>query len=219
VKAKLQRIAAYAGRDRLEMRNKSVREARWLKGTGWPWVFLRWIGMIKRLIVIMFALGAHHAPANAASPSPFAHDAAGRAVLEFYPATAVKFNAEGRDLVSVTVKETPPENDARGPSDLALIVDCRLHQLAVSRIAAVAKDGMPPTTVAGFKTSDLRPPPRGHVSAICHGGVLRRVVGRARLAGKERVEAFSREPAAWALFRKRERQDNRQGPGGVGAPL
>jgi hypothetical protein len=176
VKAKLQRIAAYAGRDRLEMRNESVREARWLKGTGWPWVFLRWIGMIKRLIVIMFALGAHHAPANAASPFPFAHDAAGRAVLEFYPATAVKFNAEGRDLVSVTVKETPPENDARGPSDLALIVDCRLHQLAVSRIAAVAKDGMPPTTVAGFKTSDLRPPPEGmyqrFVTAVCYGELL-----------------------------------------------
>src|ERR1700730_13393930 len=97
----------------------------------------RWIGMIKRLIVILFALGAHHVPANAASLSPFAHDAAGRPVLEFYPATAVKFNAQGRDLVSVTVKETPPESDARDPSDLALIVDCRLHQLAVSRIAEV----------------------------------------------------------------------------------
>jgi hypothetical protein len=61
----------------------------------------------------MFALGTHSTPANATSLSPFAHDAAGRPVLEFYPATAVKFSAQGLDLVSVTVKETPPENDAR----------------------------------------------------------------------------------------------------------
>jgi len=112
--------------------------------------------MIKRLIVIAFALGAHNAPANAASLSSFAHDAAGRPVLELYPASAVKFNAQGRDLVSATVKETPPENDARGAIDLALIVDCQLRQLAASRIAEVAKDGMPPTTVAGFKASDLK---------------------------------------------------------------
>lgn len=131
--------------------------------------------MIKRLIVILFALGAHHVPANAASLSPFAYDAAGRVVLEFYPATAVKFSADGRDLVSVTVKETPPVSDARGPSDLALIVDCRLHQLAVSR-AAVANDGTPPTTVAGFKAGDLRPPPEGmyqrFVTALCYGELL-----------------------------------------------
>ena len=38
-------------------------------------------------------------------------------------------------------------------------------------------------------------------------------------AGKERMEAFSRKPAARTLFRKRERQNNRQVPGGVGAPL
>ena len=117
--------------------------------------------MIKRLMVIMLALGAHNVPANAASLSSFANDAAGRPVLEFYPATAVKFNAQGRDLVSVTVKETPPENDARGSIDLALIVDCRLRELAASQITEVAKDGMPPTTVAGFKTSDLKPSPKG----------------------------------------------------------
>jgi hypothetical protein len=132
--------------------------------------------MIKRLIVIMFALGAHNVPANAASLSPFAHDAAGRPVLEFYPATVVKFSAQERDLVSVTVKETPPENDARGPIDLALIVDCQLRQLAVSRITEVAKDGMPPSTVAGFKTSDMRPPPKGmyerFVIALCDGELL-----------------------------------------------
>src|SRR5882757_8586290 len=116
--------------------------------------------MIKCLIVIMFALAAHGVPASAASLSPFAHDGAGRPVLEFAPATAVKFSAQGRDLTSLTVKETPPENDARGATDLALIVDCRLRQLAASPIAEVAKEGTPPTTVAGFKTSDLKPPPR-----------------------------------------------------------
>jgi hypothetical protein len=113
---------------------------------------------------------------NAASLSPFAHDAAGRPVLEFDPATAVKFNAQGRDLVSVTVKETPPVNDARGPVDLALIADCRLRQLAGSPITEVAKDGMPATTVAGFKTSDLKPPPKGmyqrFVTALCDGELL-----------------------------------------------
>jgi hypothetical protein len=132
--------------------------------------------MIKRLIVIVVALGAHSVPAHAASLSLFAHDAAGRPVLEFDPATAVKFNAQGRDLMSVTVRETPPANDARGPIDLALIVDCRSRQLAPSRIAEVAKDGMPPTTVAGFKTSDLKPPPEGmyqrFVIALCDGELL-----------------------------------------------
>jgi hypothetical protein len=158
------------------MRNKTMSEARWVKGTGSACDFPRWICMIKRLIVIMFVLGAHNMPANAAPLSPFAQDAAGRPVLEFYPATAVKFNAQGRDLVSVTVKETPPENDARGPNDLALIVDCRLRQLAASRITEVAKDGMQPTTVAGFKTSDLKPPPQGmyqrFVTALCDGELL-----------------------------------------------
>ena len=132
--------------------------------------------MIKRLIVIMFALAAHGVPASAASLSPFAHDAAGRPVLEFAPATAVKFSAQGRDLTSVTVKEIPPENDARGPTDLALIVDCRLRQLAASPIAEVAKEGTPSTTVAGFKTSDLKPPPQGmyqrFVTALCDGELL-----------------------------------------------
>ena len=129
-----------------------------------------------RLIVIVFALGAHNVPANAASLSPFAHDAAGRPVLEFYPATAVKFNAQGRDLMSVTVKETPPESDTRGPIDLALIADCRLRQLAASPTTEVAKDGMPPTTVAGFKTSDLKSPPKGYqrfVAAFCDGELWR----------------------------------------------
>jgi len=130
--------------------------------------------MLKRLIIIMFTLGAHNVPAHAASPSPFAVDAAGRPVLEFHPATAVKFNAQGRDLVSVTVTETP--NDARGSSNLALIVDCRLRQLAASPMTDVAKDGMPPTSVAGFKTSDLKSPPIGmyqrFVTALCEGELL-----------------------------------------------
>jgi hypothetical protein len=132
--------------------------------------------MIKRLIVIGFALGAHNVPAHAASLSAFAHDAAGRPVLEFHPAPAVKFNLQGRDLVSVTVKETPPENDARGPIELTLIADCRLRQLAASPITEVAKDGVPPVTVAGFKTSDLKPPPKGmyqrFVTALCDGELL-----------------------------------------------
>jgi hypothetical protein len=123
-------------------------------------VFPGWTCVIKRLTV-MFAVAAYGAPANAASLSPFAHDGAGRSVLEFYPATVVGFSAQGRDLVSVTVKETPPESDPQGPTDLALIVDCRSRQLAASRISTVATDGTPPTTAAGFKTSDLRPPNEG----------------------------------------------------------
>ena len=94
----------------------------------------------------------------------------------FYPASAVKFNAQGRDLVSVTVKGNSARNGARGPGDLALIVDCRLRQLAASPITEVAKDGAPPTTVAGFKTSDLKPPPVGmyqrFVTALCDGELL-----------------------------------------------
>jgi hypothetical protein len=107
---------------------------------------------------------------------PFALDAAGRPVLEFYPATAVKFSAQERDLVSVTVKETPPENAAPGPIELALIVDCRLRQLAPWRVTDIAKDGMPPTPVAGFKTGDLKSPPIGmyqrFVIALCDGELL-----------------------------------------------
>ena len=152
--------------------------------------------MIKRLIVIMFALGAHNVPANAASPSPFAHDAAGRPVLEFYPTTAVKFSAQGRDLVSVTVKETPPENGARGPVELTLIADCRLRQLAASPMTEVAKDGMPPTTVAGFKTSDLKPPNKGmyerFVVALCDGELLGVQVLPAKSGWKHFLEGAQR---------------------------
>jgi hypothetical protein len=157
----------------------------------------------------MFAIAASGAPATAAFLSPFADDGAGRSVLEFYPSTVVGFSAQGRDLVSVTVKEIPPENDPQGPTDLALIVDCRLRQLTGSRISTVVKDGMPPTAVAGFKTSDLRPPNKGKyerfVVALCDGELL--------------VEAFCRRDAAGAVFRKRERKDNRQISGGIGAPL
>jgi hypothetical protein len=39
--------------------------------------FEAWTDGIKRLVVIVFALGAHNVPANAASLSPFAHNAAG----------------------------------------------------------------------------------------------------------------------------------------------
>jgi hypothetical protein len=156
--------------------------------------------MIKRLIVVVFALGAHSVPANAASLSPFAHDAAGRPVLEFYPTTAVKFNAEGRDLVSVTVRETPPETGARGPIDFALIADCRLRQLAASPIREVAKDGMPPNTVAGFKTSDLKPPPVGmyqrFVTALCDGELL----GAQGLPAKSGWKHFLESPQRGLYF-------------------
>jgi len=127
--------------------------------------------MIKRLIVIVFALTAHGVPANAASLSPFAHDAAGRPVLEFYASTVVKFNAEGRDLVRVAVKQTPPENGAWGGNEFELIADCRLRQLAALPITDIGRDGM--LTVAQFKTSDLKPPPMGmyqrFVTALCDG--------------------------------------------------
>ena len=119
--------------------------------------------MIKRLIAILFALGADSVSATAASLSPFAHDAAGRPVLEFDPATAVKLDAQGRDLIAVTVRETPPASDARGPVDLALMVDCRSRQLAAS-------------TVAGIKVSDLKSPSKGmyerFVTALCDGELL-----------------------------------------------
>lgn len=87
-KAILQRIPAHAGRDRFEMRNQD-HECSQLGQRQMGMRFFWWICMMKRLIVIMVALGAHNVPANAASLSPFAHDAAGRLVLEFYPATAV----------------------------------------------------------------------------------------------------------------------------------
>ena len=158
--------------------------------------FPRWACMIKRLIVLMFALAAHGVPASAASLSPFAHDAAGRSVLEFYPATVVRFSAQGRDLVSLTVKETPPENNAQGPIDLALIVDCQSRQLAASRITTVAKEGMPPTTVAGFKTSDLHPPNQGmyqrFVIALCDGELLGVQVLPAKSGWKHFVEGAQR---------------------------
>jgi hypothetical protein len=129
--------------------------------------------MMKRLTDIMFALVASAVPASAAPLSTFAYDSAGRAVLEFNPATVFAFSAEGRDLISVTVKETPPENDPHGSVDLAVIVDCRLRQMAASPAAPVAKDGAPPTAVAGFKTSDLKPPGEGmyqrFVVAVCEG--------------------------------------------------
>jgi hypothetical protein len=150
--------------------------------------------MIRRLIA--FALGAPNVPAHAASLSPFALDAASRPVLEFYPATAIKFDVQGRDLVSVTVKETPAENDARGPIDLALVADCRSRQLAASPMTEVAKDGMPPTTVAGFKTSDLKPPPRGmyqrFVTALCDGELLGVQVLPARSGWKHFLETPQR---------------------------
>jgi hypothetical protein len=127
---------------------------------------------MKRLI-IMFALAAYGVPASAASLLTFAYDGRGKPVLEFNPATAFAFSAEGHALIGVTVKETPVESDPHGPIDLTAIVDCRLRQIAASPVPPGAQDGAPPTTVAGFKTSDLKPPNKGmyerFVVAVCEG--------------------------------------------------
>jgi hypothetical protein len=129
--------------------------------------------MMKRLTAIMFALAAYGVPASAASLATFSYDGAGRPVLEFDPATVFTFSAEGHDLISVTVKEIPPENDPHGPIDLAVVVDCRLRQMAGEPDTPAAKDRMPPTAVAGFKASDLKPPNKGmyerFVVAVCDG--------------------------------------------------
>jgi hypothetical protein len=131
---------------------------------------------MKRLTVIMFALAVSGVPAGAASLSTFAHDGAGRPVLEFDPATVAAFSAEGHDLMKVAVRETPPENDPHGPIDLQVSVDCRLRQIAASPATPAAKDGASPTTVAGFKASDLKPPSGGmyqrFVVAACDGELL-----------------------------------------------
>jgi len=130
--------------------------------------------MMKRLIVL-FALAAPAMPARAAPLVPFANDDTGRAVLEFYPATVARFSAEGRDLVTITVRETPPDSAARQSLDLALIVDCQARQLAGSPALPAAKEG-PPTTIAAFKPGDLKSPPAGmyqrFVVAVCDGELL-----------------------------------------------
>jgi hypothetical protein len=66
-------------------------------------------GGSERLTAVTFALAASGAPASAASLSNFTFDAAGRSVLELNPATVFAFSAEGRDLISKPVKETPSE--------------------------------------------------------------------------------------------------------------
>jgi hypothetical protein len=131
---------------------------------------------MKRLTAIMFALAASGVPANAASLSTFAYDAAGRSVLEFNPASVLAFSAEGHALMSITVKETPPENEPHGPIDLAVIGDCQLRQMTALPASAVSKERASPT-VAGFKASDLKPPNKGmyerFVVAVCDGELLK----------------------------------------------
>jgi hypothetical protein len=135
-------------------------------------VLLRRIAMMKRLILIIFAIAAYGVPASAASLSIFAYNDAGRPVLEFDPATVFAFSAEGRDLLSVTVKQTPPDSEPHDPTDLAVIVDCRLRQIAASPVTPVAGSA-PSATIAGFKTSDLKPVGKGmyerFVVAVCDG--------------------------------------------------
>ncbi len=147
-------------------------------------------------VIIAFAFASLGAPAVAASLSPFAYDATGRSVLEFYPETAAKFSAQGRDLVRVTVKETPGANDPQGPMDLELIVDCQSRQLAPSRLTVTGKDGAPVTVGAAFKLSDLKPPPEGmyqrFVVGLCDGELLGVQVLPAKSGWKHFVEGASR---------------------------
>jgi hypothetical protein len=106
------------------------------------------------------------------------------------------FSAAGRDLMSVAVRETPPENDPHGPVDLAIIVDCQLRQMAASPVTQVAKDGAPPTTAAGFKTSDLKPPNKGmyerFVVAVCGGELPGVKVSPTKSGWTHFVEGLSR---------------------------
>jgi hypothetical protein len=147
-------------------------------------------------MLIAFALAAPGAPAVAASLSPFAHDAAGRSVLEFYPETVAKFSAQGRDLVRLKVKETPAENDPIGPVDLELVVDCQSRQLAPAQATTTAKDGRPAVTVGAFKMGDLKPPPEGmyqrFVIGLCDGELLGVQALPAKSGWKHFVEGASR---------------------------
>jgi len=127
-------------------------------------------------LMVAFVLVAYCLPVSAASlPIPFAYDDAGRLVLEFYPTTVATFSAQGRDLLRITVKETPPERDALGPLDVGLIVDCQSRQLAMSSVTAAPKDGARNMTM-DFKLSDLKPPNKGmyqrFVVALCDGELL-----------------------------------------------
>ena len=146
--------------------------------------------MMKRLTIILFAFAAYGVPAGAQSLSTFAYDGAGRPVLEFNPASVLAFSAEGRALMRVAVKETPSENDSHGPTDLTVIIDCRLRHMTASPVPPAAKDGAPSARVAGFKASDLKQPGNGtyqrFVGAVCDG----------ELAGVKAVPAKS----GWTHF-------------------
>jgi hypothetical protein len=128
--------------------------------------------MMKRLTIILFAFAAYGVPASAQSLSTFAYDGAGRSVLEFNPASVFAFSAKGHALMRVAVKETPSENESRGPTDLTVIIDCRLRRMTASPATPVA-DGASPATVSGFKASDLKQPSNGtyerFVGAVCDG--------------------------------------------------
>src|SRR5882762_6578309 len=110
------------------MRRNTASGTEWLKGRE-ECVFLRRIRMMKRLTIILFAFAAYGVPASAESLSTFAHDGAGRSVLEFDPASVSAFSAKGHALMRVAVKETPSENEPHGPTDLTVIIDCRLRQM------------------------------------------------------------------------------------------
>jgi hypothetical protein len=158
---------------------------------------LRHIGkasMIKRLIglfaIATLALVSSGDTTRAASLVTFAYNADGT-VLEYYPATAAKFSAQGRDFVNLTVKETSLINNARTSTDIAMIVDCQSRLMA----ASLAKDTASPYTVR-FKNGDLKPPSKGmyerFVIAVCEGELLEVQVLPAKAGWKHFIEGASR---------------------------
>jgi hypothetical protein len=84
--------------------------------------------MMKRLIVIMFALAAAHVPAaGAASLTIFAYDGAGRPVLEFDPATVLRSIGKYR-MASVRLQELGgaqlPDGRHIDARDAVWVIDC-----------------------------------------------------------------------------------------------
>lgn len=144
---------------------------------------------MMKCMMVAVTLAACGAPASALSSLlPFAYDYdAGRPTLEFYPATAAKFTEQGRELLRLTVRVTPPERDAPGPMDAVVVVDCQSRQLAVSRAGG---DGAPTPPGRTFKLSDLNP---------ANGGTLQRFV--AALCGGELIGVpVSSTTSGWVHF-------------------
>ena len=128
--------------------------------------------MLARLTVTLALVGFGVSTSAASLVLPFAYDQKGKPMLEYYPATAAKLSAHGRDWVRLIVRETLRD----GPINLGLIVDCQARQLAPSPVHAASKDGLPTITLEGFKLSDLTAPPNGMyerlVISLCDGELL-----------------------------------------------